>query len=155
MSYPRYKIVFPRKKKGTPVSELEYTESNHPVLQGYRDKIAELEASIAKAKQLDDDRVSTIMRLRNDMNAYEENVKNVLVTAHSDDQDKATIEYIAEQLGISLTVTKQFEVNVTFTIDVECELGEIIDPDWDFEYSVSHSDIIDYQSDVIWSKEIS
>jgi hypothetical protein len=151
MSYPRYKIVFPRKKRN-PMSELEYTESNHPVLQGYRDRVAELEAKLDKANSLDAERIQRIVELRDANNAYKTKVETVLIEAW-EDYDHDTIKYIAEELDVSLTQKKQFEVNVTFTIDVECDVDETIDPDWDFEFSVDNHYVVDYRSDTIWSKE--
>ena len=139
------------------ITEFTTEESQHPVLQGMRDKITELQTQLdtnkATSTALDVERVQTINRLRNEKWQYEEKVKNVLVGA-IEDHDEETIKYIAEQIGISLTVTKQFEVNVTFTVDIECEIGEEIDPDWDIEFTASHSDLVDYTSDVIWSKEL-
>lgn len=128
-------------------------ESNHPVLQQLKDKIAELEDKVTKANALDIERVSTQIKLRQDKWNYEERVKNVLVEA-IEDHDEETVKYIADQLNISLTKTKQYEVNVTFTIDVEHEIGEEPDPEWDFDFSVSDSSIQDYSTDVIYAKEI-
>jgi hypothetical protein len=128
--------------------------STHPVLAKLYEQIADLTAKVEKSTELDGQRVERINTLRNEKWAYEERVKNVLIEA-LEDHDEDTVRYIAEQLGISLTLTKQFEVNVTFTIDVEVEVGEEINPEWDFDFSVSHSDLVDYSSDVIWSKEIS
>jgi predicted PilT family ATPase len=126
---------------------LATAESNHPVLQQLKAQIANLETKVAEAEQRTRD-------VRQQKWTYEEKVKSVLIEAH-EEHDKETIEFIAEKLGITLTVSKKYEVNVTFTIDVEHELGEEIDPDWDLEYTVSHSDLIDYSADVIWSKDIS
>lgn len=144
-------------RKKSPMDEMitEFTteESKHPVLQGMRDKIAELEARVENGKTLDAERAQTINRLRTEQWQYEENAKNILVAA-AEDFDVDTIKHIAEQLGITLTQTKQFEVNVTFTVDVEVELGEEIDPDWDIEFTATHSDLVDYTSDIIYSKEI-
>lgn len=129
-------------------------ESNHPVLLQYKTQIENLTASI-KVEQ--DNYNSMRERWQSAMqakNAFEDRVKNVLVEA-LEDHDEDTVRWIAEQLDIDLKVTKQFEVNVTFTVDVELEAGESFDPEWDLEFSVSHSDLIDYSSDIIYSKEIS
>lgn len=129
-------------------------ESNHPVLQQLKDQIAQLEINLeAKndALLLAEQRTRDV---RQQKWTYEENVKNVLIEAY-EEHDKETVQFIAEKLGIGLTKAKRYEVNVTFTIDVEHELGEEIDPEWDLEYTVSHSDLIDYSADVIWSKDIS
>jgi uncharacterized coiled-coil protein SlyX len=140
------------------INDYASSESNHPVLQQLKDRIAELETQLetnkATAKALDVERVQSINRWRDAKFAFEEKVKNVLVSA-IEDYDEETIKHVAEQLDVSLMVTKKFEVNVTFTVDIECEIGEEIDPDWDIDFTASHSEMIDYSSDVIWSKEIS
>lgn len=129
-------------------------ESNHPVLLQYKTQIENLTASI-KVEQ--DNYNSMRERWQSAMqtkNAFEDKVKNVLVEA-LEDHDEDTVRWIAEQLNIDLKVTKQYEVNVTFTIDVELEAGTELDPEWDVEFSASHSDLIDYSCDIIYSKEIS
>lgn len=128
-------------------------ESTHPVLQQLKDQIADLEAKVTKSAELDAERVQNFNRIRNEKWAYEEKVKTVLVDA-LEDHDEDTVKYIAEQLGVELTKTKQYEVNVTFTIDVEYEIGDEPDPEWDFEFEVSHGTISDFQSDIIYSKEV-
>lgn len=125
----------------------------HPVLQQLHDKIASLETKVTEKETLDGIRVQNIRDLRNEKIQYQERVKNVLVEA-MEDHDEETVKWIARNLDVTLSVSKTYEVNVTFTIEVEHELGEEPDPDWDFEFEVSHSDIQDYSSDVIWSKEV-
>ncbi len=130
---------------------MENFESNHPVLQQLKDRIAELEASIEQKNTSLQTSLENANRYRNEKWNYEERVKNVLIEA-LEDYDEATIKHIAEQLNIELTKTASIEVNVTFTIDVEYEIGSEPDPDWDFDFSVSHDSIVDYSSDVVWSK---
>lgn len=147
-------VLFTRKKKNMDEMTPTTLESNHPVLLQYKTQIENLTASI-KVEQ--DNYNSMRERWQSAMqakNAFEDRVKNVLVEA-LEDHDEDTVRWIAEQLDIDLKVTKQFEVNVTFTVDVELEAGESFDPEWDLEFSVSHSDLIDYSSDIIYSKEIS
>lgn len=127
-------------------------ESVHPVLQQFKDQIAELEAKVAKGLELDADRIQTINRLRNEKFQHEGRVKDVLVES-LEDYDEETIKHIASELNIELTKTKQVEVNVTFTIDLEYEIGDEPDPDWDFEFDVTHSTITDFQTDIVWSKD--
>ncbi len=139
------------------ITEFTTEESKHPVLQGMRDKIAELQTQLdtnkATASALDTERVETIRKVRADKWAYEEKVKNVLVEA-LEDHDEDTVRYIAEQLNVELTKTKQIEVNVTFTIDLEYEIGSEPDPEWDFDFSVSHDSIVDFTSDIVWNKDV-
>jgi chromosome segregation ATPase len=130
---------------------MENFESNHPVLQQLKDRITELEASIEQKNTSLQTSLENANRYRNEKWNYEERVKNVLIEA-LEDYDEATIKHIAEQLNIELTKTASIEVNVTFTIDVEYEIGSEPDPDWDFDFSVSHDSIVDYSSDVVWSK---
>lgn len=140
------------------VPSIRTDESSHPVLKQLKDRIAELETQLetnkATSTALDADRIQTINRIRNEKWSYEERVKNVLIEAY-EEHDKETVLYIAEKLDVSLTQKKQYEVNVTFQIEIEHELDEEVDPEWDFEFSVNHSDIVDYSSDVIYTKEIS
>lgn len=138
---------------------MENNESNHPVLQQLKDRITELETQLATKTatgiDLDNSRLETIRTLRNEKWAFEAKVERVLVEAY-EDYDKDTIKHIAEELDIALSVKKQYEVNVTFTIEVECDLDDAddIDPEW-FEYSVNESMVTDYSSDVIYCKEVS
>jgi hypothetical protein len=129
-----------------------FTESNHPVLQQLKDRIAELEASLEQKNTLLQTAVENSNRHRNEKWTYEEKVKSVLVEA-MEDYDEATVKHIAEQLNIELTKTKSIEVNVTFTIDVEYEVGSEPDPDWDFDFDVRHDTITDFQTDIVWSKD--
>lgn len=128
-------------------------ESTHPVLQQLKDQIAELEAKVAKGLELDAERVQNINRLRNEKFQYEGRTKDVLVES-LEDYDEETIKHIASELGIELTKTKQVEVNVTFTIDLEYEIGEEPDLEWDLDFDVRHDSIADFQTDIIWSKEV-
>lgn len=118
-------------------------ESMHPVLEGFKERIAELEKSLLNEQQLR--RETFISKLK-----FNERVKDVLVEAW-EDYDQDTIKHIAEQLDIALTFKKQYEVNVTFSIEIEHEIGEEVDPEWDFDFSVSHDAIVDYSSDVIYT----
>lgn len=127
-------------------------ESVHPVLQQLKDQIADLEAKVAKGLELDAERIQTNQRLRNEKWQYEERVKTVLVES-LEDYDEETVKHIASELGIELTKTKTVEVNVTFTIDLEYEIGEEPDLEWDLDFDVRHDSITDFQTDIIWSKD--
>jgi hypothetical protein len=127
-------------------------ESNHPVLQQLKDRIAELEAQVENKNSLLTASQDATRNIRNEKWQYEGRVKTVLVEA-LEDHDEDTVKYIAEQLDIELTKTKQVEVNVTFTIDLEYEIGSEPDPEWDFEFEVTHDSITDFQTDIIWNKD--
>lgn len=133
----------------TPEPDTSYV---HPVLTQLNDKIADLEAKLAKANELDAERVQNANRLRNEKWQYEERVKTVLVES-LEDHDEETVKHIASELGIELTKTKTVEVNVTFTIDLEYEIGEEPDLDWDLDFDVRHDSIVDFQTDIVWSKD--
>lgn len=134
-------------------NEPNIPSSQHPVLTALNEKIADLEAKVAKGTELEVERVQTINRIRNEKWQYEERVKSVLVEA-LEDHDEETVKYIASELGIELTKTKTIEVNVTFTIEVEHEIGEEPDPEWDFEFDVRHDTVTDFQTDIIYTKEV-
>lgn len=142
------------------MENIENNESQHPVLLQLKNRITELETQLetksATATALDEERLNTIRDLRSKKWEYESKVERVLTEAY-EDYDKDTIKHIASELDIALTVKKQYEVNATFTIDVEVDIDEAdsIDPEWDFDLSVNHHSIVDYTSDVVWSKEIS
>ena len=130
----------------------EIATSQHPVLQALNEKVATLEADVQKFK---DEAFKESQLRRENLIAklnYEERVKNVLVEA-LEDYDEDTVKYIAEQLNINLTKTKQVEVNVTFTIDLEYEIGDEPDLEWDLEFDVRHDSIVDFSTDVIYTKE--
>lgn len=127
-------------------------ESVHPVLQQLKDQIADLEAKLAKANELDAERVQNANRLRNEKWQYEGRVKTVLVEA-LEDHDEDTVKHIASELGVELTKTKTVEVNVTFSIDLEYEIGEEPDLEWDLDFDVRHDSIVDFQTDIVWSKD--
>ena len=133
----------------TPEPDTSYV---HPVLTQLNDKIADLEAKVAKGLELDAERIQTINRLRNEKFQYEGRTKDVLVEA-LEDYDEETVKHIASELGIELTKTKQVEVNVTFTIDLEYEIGDEPDLEWDLEFDVRHDSITDFQTDIVWSKD--
>ena len=142
---------------GTPDFDItpEQSELTHPVLTMWKNRINDLEDKLAKATELDTQRVQRLNELRNEKWAYEAKVERVLKDAW-EDYDHDTIRHIASELDISLTITKQYEVNVLFTLDVEVEIDEVdsIDPEW-FEFAVNESSVSDYSTDVITCKEIS
>ena len=139
-----------------PIAEV-VEQRQHPVLSALNAKIAQLETQLATAKADNDTLRTRWTASLSERNRMEENFKQALLSALSDDQDEDTVRYIARSAEIELTVAKQFEVNVTFTIDVELEIGQEIDPNWDFDFVVNNvsDNVIDYNSHVVWSNEIS
>lgn len=136
----------------------------HPSIAG---RIALLESeSIAKqenvdklTKQLEEAR-SQHFALRSEKANYELKVKNCLIyVAEELDGDVETIKNVAEQIGIDLTTTKQYELNVTINIDIEVPFGEDGPDTSDVEMGVNVSvdsydhEIIDYSVDPIYCNE--
>ena len=114
------------------------TESKHPVLIAMNEKFASLQ--------------NDYRLLQTRFTEYGNKLESVL-TEGIDAYDEDTIRYVADAMGLSLSTTKEIEVNVTFTLTVEVPLGEEIDPDWDIEFEAHHEYITDYNSDVVYSKE--
>jgi hypothetical protein len=121
--------------------------SQHPVLRALNEKITHLEDKVLQEEQFR--RQVLISKLN-----FEERVKKVLVEA-LELHDEDTVKHIASNLDISMTLSKSYEVNVTFQVDLELEIGEEIEPEWDFGFKVDgHNGIVDYSSSVIWSNEM-
>ena len=129
----------------------------HPSVAG---RMAQLEAEV-EAKQ------NNIDSLRNDFKLvqergiqYAERVKNVLFDLYKDGgYDEDTLLAVMRNLDIDTRSTKSFEVNVTFTVELEYALGEEIDSsnlEWDLDFDVKSGDyeVTDYSSDVIYSNEV-
>jgi hypothetical protein len=121
-------------------------ESNHPVLHKLKEEIATEKAQAQRWKDL-------YSNVSDRYNEYQETLKNVLLQS-IDTHDKDTVIHIAEELEVDLVVTKSYEVNVTIRVDVELEVGQSFDPEWDLEISLDNRNIVDYSSDVIWSNEV-
>jgi hypothetical protein len=110
----------------TPEPDTSYV---HPVLTQLNDKIANLE------KQLADQRTRNYELASNFAN-YKFKLENVLRT-HAQEFEGTVIETcvnIADDMGIELTNTKDFEINVTFNVTVAAPFGEPIEIS---EYDIS------------------
>lgn len=129
----------------------------HPSVAG---RMAQLEAEVVSQEQKLDS-------LRNDFRLvqergvqYAERVKNVLFDLYKDGgYDEDTLLAVMRNLDIDTRSTKSFEVNVTFTVELEYALGEEIDSsnlEWDLDFDVKSGDyeVIDYSSDVIFTNEV-
>ena len=121
-----------------PLDTFPSTESKHPVLTAMNEKFASLQ--------------NDYRLLQTRFTEYGNKLESILVEG-IDAYDEDTIRYVADAMGLSLSTTKEIEVNVTFTLTLEVPLGEEIDPEWDIEFEPKHEYIIDYNSDVIYSKE--
>lgn len=131
----------------------EYTESNHPVLNKLKEEIAAEQAQVQRWKDMYSD-------IFNRYSALQERIKNVLTEAMDNELDVETIEWIARNLDVDLTRSKQIEVTVCFTIDVThpITMTDIDDIVSDLQYSVDtycgDVDVIDYSCDVVRSEEL-
>jgi chromosome segregation ATPase len=131
----------------------EYTESNHPVLQKLKEEIAAEQAQVQRWKDMYSD-------VSNRYGALQERIKNVLTEAMDNELDVETIEWIARNLDVDLTRSKQIEVTVCFTIDVThpITMTDVDDIVSDLQYSVDtycgDVEVIDYSCDVVRSEEL-
>lgn len=133
------------------------TMLDHPSIAG---RIALLEQEV-QAKE------DNLVSLRNDFKLaqergvqYAERVKSVLFYLYKEGgYDEDTLLAVMRNLDIDTRATKTFEVNVTFTVELEYALGEEIDSsnlEWDLDFDVKSGDyeVTDYSSDVIYSNEV-
>lgn len=110
----------------TPEPDTSYV---HPVLTQLNDKIANLE------KQLADLQTRNYGLFSNFAN-YKLKLENVLRT-HAQEFEGTVIETcvsVADDMGIELTNSKDFEINVTFNVTVAAPFGEEIEIS---EYDIS------------------
>lgn len=121
-----------------PLESFPTTDSQHPVLTALNNKVTALEANyrMLQARYAE----------------YADKLETALIDG-ANAYDLSTIEYIANAMGLELSVPKEIEVNVTFSLTVDVPLGKTIDPEWDIDFVANHEYIIDYSSDVIYSKE--
>jgi hypothetical protein len=149
------------KQKETPMNDPiiltpKEPESFHPVLLNLRNEISNLTAENGNLHSINNALQDKINAIRTQKVNYESMVSNAFQDAlSSGDYDEDTISHLAEVIGISLLVKKKYEVNLTFSIDVELEVGQSFDPEWDLDFSINADAVVDWSSDTIWSKEIS
>lgn len=129
---------------------------DHPSIAG---RIQLLEQEV-QAKQDNLDSLRNDYRLLQERGAqYAERVKNVLFElSREGGYDEDTLLAVMRNLDIDTRSTKTFEVNVTFTMDIEYALGEDVDTsnfDWDLEFDVKSGDyeVTDFSTDIIYSNE--
>ena len=133
------------------------TESQHPVLKQLNDKIAELEAKVTSLTEGVDTYRNRSYELSSNFSSYKFKLENVLRTFAQEDPDNVELcVRIADEMGIELTNTKDFEINVTFSITVTAPFGEEIEPseyDVDATLELSGFDIEVNSADVIYINE--
>ena len=129
---------------------------DHPSIAG---RIQLLEQEV-QAKQDNLDSLRNDYRLLQERGAqYAERVKNVIFELYREGgYDEDTLLAVMRNLDIDTRSTKTFEVNVTFTMDIEYALGEDVDTsnfDWDLEFDVKSGDyeVTDFSTDIIYSNE--
>lgn len=125
----------------TPEPDTSYV---HPVLTQLNDKITNLE------KQLADQRTRNYELASNFAN-YKFKLENVLRT-HAQEFEGTVIETcvnVADEMGIELTNTKDFEINVTFNVTVAAPFGEEIElSEYDVDATIDLSNIEFEMNDV-------
>jgi len=126
----------------TPEPDTSYV---HPVLTQLNDKIANLE------KQLEEQR-SRNLELAYSFANYKLKLENVLRT-HAQDFEGTVIETcvnVADDMGIELTNTKDFEITVSWNITVAAPFGEEIDiSEYDVDAYLNSVGGLDYEENDI------
>ncbi len=104
-------------------------ESQHPVLTQLHEKIAELEAKVEDLTKREDTQRSRAWELSSNFANYKFKLENVLRT-HAQDDEGTVVENcvsIAEAMDIELLNTKDYDINVTFSVTVTAPFGEDLD----------------------------
>ena len=101
-------------------------ESQHPVLKQLTDKIADLEKQLADMTEREDKQRSRNWTMANDFANYKLKLENVLRN-HAQNFEGTVIETcvnVADDMGIELTNSRDYEINVTFNVTVAAPFGE-------------------------------
>jgi hypothetical protein len=121
---------------GTPDFNITAPETTHPVLSKLYEQIANLEKQLADMTEREDKQRSRAWELASNFANYKFKLENVLRT-HAQTFEGTVIETcvnVADDMGIELTNTKDFEINVTFNVTVAAPFGEEIELS---EYDIS------------------
>jgi hypothetical protein len=103
-------------------------ESQHPVLTQLHEKIASLETDLESTKTLMDTHRNRAWELSSNFSNYKYKLENVLRTFAQEDPDNVEILVkVADEMDIELLNTKDFDINVTFSVTVTAPFGEEID----------------------------
>jgi hypothetical protein len=103
-------------------------ESQHPVLTQLHEKIAKLETDLESTKTLMDTHRNRAWELSSNFANYKYKLENVLRTFAQEDADNVEVLLkVADEMDIELLNTKDFDINVTFSVTVTAPFGEEID----------------------------
>jgi hypothetical protein len=103
-------------------------ESQHPVLTQLHEKIAQLETELESTKTLMDNHRNRSWELSSNFSNYKYKLENVLRTFAQEDADSVEVLLkVADEMDIELLNTKDFDINVTFSVTVTAPFGEEID----------------------------
>ena len=127
-------------------------ESQHPVLKQLTDKIANLELELESTKTLMDNHRNRAWELSSNFANYKFKLENVLRT-HAQTFEGTVIETcvnVADEMGIELTNTKDFEISVSWNITVAAPFGEEIDiSEYDVDAYLNSVGGLDYEENDI------
>ena len=127
-------------------------ESQHPVLKQLTDKIADLEKQLADMTEREDKQRSRNWTLASDFANYKLKLENVLRT-HAQEFEGTVIETcvdVADDMGIELTSSKDFEISVSWNITVVAPFGEEIDiSEYDVDAYLNSVGGLDYEENDI------
>jgi hypothetical protein len=126
-------------------------ENTHPVLTKLYEQIANLEKELATAKEQTETQRNRAWELSSNFANYKFKLENVLRT-HAQEFEGTVIETcvnVADEMGIELTNTKDFEINVTFNVTVAAPFGEEIElSEFDVDATIDLSNIEFEMNDV-------
>jgi hypothetical protein len=127
-------------------------ESSHPVLTKLYEQIANLEKQLADMTEREDKQRSRAWELASNFANYKLKLENVLRT-HAQDFEGTVIETcvnVADDMGIELTNTKDFEISVSWNITVAAPFGEEIDiSEYDVDAYLNSVGGLDYEENDI------
>lgn len=127
-------------------------ESQHPVLKQLTDKIADLEKQLADMTEREDKQRSRNWTMANDFANYKLKLGNVLRT-HAQTFEGTVIETcvnVADDMGIELTNSRDYEISVSWNITVAAPFGEEIDiSEYDVDAYLNSVGGLDYEENDI------
>jgi hypothetical protein len=114
--------------------------SSHPVLTALKKKIEDLTNENAKLS-------SRAYELNSNFRNYKYKLENVLRSYAEDDESQAPVcVMIAGDMDIELVQSKDFDINVTFSVTVTAPFGEEIDiSEYDVSALLEDIESVDYE----------